>query len=519
MASDLALLRYQAISAYISLDPPRGRRGAMLEQLSRRTWTLPDGRQVQFAAETLRSWVRRYRRGGLAALEDKPRPRRGVQTLDAEQIELVCRLKRDVPARSLDRIIEIAEETKTLPKGLLTRSTLHRILVEHDLSRRPTSAASIKDLDRFEAVAPNDLWQSDMLAGPWLPDPERPGKHRRAWLYAFLDDHSRLLLAGRFSFKGHWPALELVFREAIRRYGVPGRVYYDNGAVYRSRAMKQVCGALGIHGIVYTEPNRPEGHGKIEAFNRLCRAAFLAEVEASAITNLEGLNRAFRAWLDRCYNTRLHSEIGATPRERWRAGVERVRHVDERALVEAFLWREQRTPDKAGVLSLMGTRYQVGPRLAKKKVEVRYDPERLDQIDIWYDGTFQERVGPLVVGPNRRPKPKQEPAPASPSEKKKPVVDWLGHLVEAHDEAPTVDEVHAALEARRREDDAVVDLLRDRLVPEAFDGEAARRFLDRYGPLKVDQITEAVELAIEVGGADQHVSALLRTVLDAVEAA
>ncbi len=79
--SERALLRYQAISAYISLDPPRGERTATLQALAERTWTLPDGRPVQFAAETLRGWVRRYRRGGLAALEDAPRPATGVQVI------------------------------------------------------------------------------------------------------------------------------------------------------------------------------------------------------------------------------------------------------------------------------------------------------------------------------------------------------------------------------------------------------------------------------------------------------
>src|SRR5262249_56884376 len=89
--------------------------------------------------------------------------------------------------------------------------------------------ASVEDLDRFEAELPNDLWQSDMLCGPWLPDPDRPGKMRRAYLYAFLDDHSRLLLHGRFSFKGELPSLELVVRPSLQKYGLVLACYYDNG--------------------------------------------------------------------------------------------------------------------------------------------------------------------------------------------------------------------------------------------------------------------------------------------------
>lgn len=101
--SEMALLRYQIISAYLAMDPPRGQRGTLLKELASRTWTLPDGRELSFAAETLRGWIRAFRRDGLSALEDAPRPTPGVQILDDDVQALLCRLKRDVPARSVDR--------------------------------------------------------------------------------------------------------------------------------------------------------------------------------------------------------------------------------------------------------------------------------------------------------------------------------------------------------------------------------------------------------------------------------
>ena len=204
--SALALLRYQIISAYLALEPPRGQRSAVLQQLAAKSWTAPSGEPVQYAAETLRAWVRKVRNGGLAALEDAPRKQPGVQVLDDQQKALVSRLKREVPSRSVDRVIEVAEEMELVAKGILTRSTVHRVLLGRGLSRRKRAETSTDDLDRFEAAFPNDLWQSDMLAGPWLLDPDKPGKHRRAWLHAWLDDHSRLLLRESFV----WVLLALV---------------------------------------------------------------------------------------------------------------------------------------------------------------------------------------------------------------------------------------------------------------------------------------------------------------------
>ena len=196
-----AIARFQVISAYLAIDPPRGQRRQLLEHLASRVWRDVSGESWTVSAETIRVWIRRYRKSGLDGLADKARPQRGVQALTSEQIELVCRLKEEVPERSIERVIAIAEDLGLVPKGVLRRSTVHRVLQARGLSRRPVGRSETHDLDRFEAAAPNDLWQSDMLVGPWLPDPQRPGKTRRAYLYAFLDDHSRLLLHGRFSFK------------------------------------------------------------------------------------------------------------------------------------------------------------------------------------------------------------------------------------------------------------------------------------------------------------------------------
>ncbi len=312
----------------------------------------------------------------------------------------------------------------------------------------------------------------------------------------------------------------MAFREALRRHGLPGRVYYDNGGPYRSKHMKQIVAVLSNQKPIYTPPRRPEGHGKIEAFNRLCNAAFVDEVQASSITNLDQLNRAFRAWVDLKYNRTVHGETGQTPWDRWRTALDRIVHVDERSLVDAFLFRDQRTTDKAGVLKLHGVRYQVGPALARKKVEVRYDPERMDQIEVWCGEVFQERVRPLEVLPHRRPvKPKAPMAPeGAAASDEAPVVDWLGYLTAEHTPEPLQDAIEVALAERRAQDDVIVEMLLDKLASQVFDEASIRSFLDRYGPLDAGGFGDAVDFAIEQGGEDQHVAVLLTTILDALEA-
>lgn len=503
----LALARYQIISAYLALDPKRGQKRPLLEQLASKTWPGPGGAEMQPTAETIRGWIRRYRTGGLDALFDKPRKKAGVQVLSQGEIALCAQMKREVPERSLDRIIGILEDAGRIERGRIRRSTLHRALAPLGLTARQLKKPDLADLDRWEAAFPGDLWQSDMRSGPYLPDPFRPGKTRQAWLYAFLDDHSRLLLHGRFSFREHLPALELVFRRCIQKWGLPRRVYYDNGQVYRSHHMKHICATLGIAAPIFTKPRRPEGHGKIEALNRLIKNAFVAEVRASRIRTLDELNEAFLAWADLEYNRRPHSEIGEPPIERWKRGAAHARYADDEKLRQAFLWREHRSPDKAGVFTLLGQRYQT--TLGKKRIEVRFDPEALELVEIFHQGRFVERVGPFVVDTHRRPKPETPEPTAPPAEAKPPTVDWLAHLVDKRRRTAFLEPsprqlADRAAQSRAHADQTVIDLLAARLDPAVFDEPAVRAWLDRFGPFDAARAAAVLDRLFAHGARPDH---------------
>lgn len=513
-----ALSRYEVVARYRAHRPKRGQKRKLLEELAAEPWTGPDGEPFTVSPETIRVWERRYRQSGLQGLMDKKRPGRGVCVLTEEQQNLVSALKEEVPERSLTRIIRIAEEMGKVEPGVLRRSTVHRVLQSRGISARAARVPDTHDLDRFEADFPGDLWQSDMLHGPWLPDPKRPGKVRRAKLYAFLDDHSRLLLDGRFSFSENLPYLELVFRRALQKYGVPRRVYYDNGQVYRSTHMRRIIAELDIYRVTFTRPHRPMGHGKIEAFNRLVRSSFIAELKASDVATLDEINEAFVAWARYEYNTKVHSEIGETPLVRWNRGAEQARYAEEEKMRQAFLWKETRTPDKSCVFSLLGVKYQTSAKLARRKVQVRFDPEALHEVEIWQGGQFRERVKPHQVSTHRRARQAAETDRIG-DEKRAPSADYLGHLVEKRREEGGVvepsprqlaEDRRAALTHNAADISALfIDLLADGVV----DTAAVNNFVMRKGPFELDLVRDSVEQILQRdGAADLHVSFYLEAV-------
>ena len=444
--------------------------------------------------------------------------------MTAEQQKLLVALKEEVPERSLDRILTIIEEMKLLDAGILSRSTLHRVLQGAGVSGRPKAPHNDTDLDRFEANFSNELWQSDLLQGPWLPDPQRPEKMRRAVLYAYIDDHSRLLLHGRFSFKGDLPALELVLRRCLQRWGLCRTLYYDNGATYRAHHMKHIVAQLSIHPIIYTTRYRPMGHGKVEALNRLMKSAFIAEVKASSISTLDALNEAFLAWAD-SYNKRTHSETGQAPLDRFKAGLDHVTYAEEEKLRLAFLWREERTPDKAGCFGLLGHRYQVDSQLGRKRIQVRYDPEALDEIEVWYKDRFAQRCRPFEVQRHRRPQVNNasDKGSAPPPFVGPPVANYLGHLVETRranhfiEPDPSVKKlIDDARDHRNAANQALIDLLIERLDSQAVNIAAAQGFLDRYGPFDLESAETVLDRLLSHQPADQHVTFYLEAIRKAL---
>jgi putative transposase len=108
---------------------------------------------------------------------------------------------------------------------------------------------------RYEAERPNERWVGDVLIGPWVPHPRSAGS-RRARLFLLVDDHSRLLVHGRWVFEENARSAQSVLRAAIARRGLPESLYLDNGAPFAAAALERSCAVLGIR-LVHSRPYRP----------------------------------------------------------------------------------------------------------------------------------------------------------------------------------------------------------------------------------------------------------------------
>jgi hypothetical protein len=120
---------------------------------------------------------------------------------------------------------------------------------------------------------------------------------------------------------------------------------------------------------------------------------FEAEVRAGEILDLNALNRGFSAYMDVAYHTRIHSETGQSPKERYTTGLTALRHVDMQKVIQFFMYKVLRTVDKDfSDIQLNNTFYRVDPTLRGDRVQVRYDPFS-DMQNVWIYSTDNQYLG------------------------------------------------------------------------------------------------------------------------------
>jgi putative transposase len=422
MVEAIALHRWAVIAEAANAKLTPAERGVVVRRIAAGTHTHPDGAPRCYGRSTIDRWVREYRRGGLAALRPQPRSDSGLVRAAPELFEEAVAQRLELPTRSAAQIAEIIwarHRVRVAPRTLrdqLRRRGLHREAL----------AAEPKVFGRYEAARPNERWITDVLVDPWVPFPRIPASIR-ARLFVIVDDHSRLLVHGRFHPVENTRAGQEVLRAAIVRRGLPEVLYADQGAPFHNHTLTRTCAVLGIR-LIHSQPYSPQGRGKQERLNAYVRDRFIAEACHAGIEDLAELNDRFEAWAEQVANRRTHAETNQTPLERWEAGGP-PRAAEPARLREAFLWVATRRVTKTATVSLEANQYSVDPALVGRRVELRYDPVDLSIIEVFFGGRAAGVATPFVIGRHthrRVPQAARPPAPPTG-------VDYLGLVAAAHD--------------------------------------------------------------------------------------
>ena len=426
----IALFRYGLIAPLLFDPLAAGQLESALREIAAKTYSIPYSKRIRVGISTLRRYLILYNQHGFDALRPQERTdKRRARVFPTEVLDKAIALREEQPTRTTAMIVNILKQDEDLKSKLGQPLNVHTLTthLRQQGKTRHLLANTGRVFKRFEREHTNSLWQGDMMFGPWLPDPNQPGKKRRTHLFCYLDDHSRLVPYAEFFFDEALPRMERVLKVGILRRGVPLSIFVDNGAVYSSTQFGAACASLGIQRI-HAAPYNPEAKGKQERFFLTVRLQFLPEVEISEITTLEELNESFWAWLECVYHTKVHSETKQTPLERYQQGLDTVRSADPEILRKAFLWRETRKVRKGGRIDLQGNRYQVDPYLAGRQLELRFDPFDLSKMEIILEGVSQGQAVVLLQGREKHITVERLATQPLPPPKPKSSLDYLAAL-------------------------------------------------------------------------------------------
>lgn len=380
---------------------------ARIRAVSKMSFTDEDGHPRQFTWRTIQTWYSRYKKHGVTVMEPKPRSDKGkVRKVVIEDLLDAIRTVQPkvhgkTPTRAL--LYRLCIEAGLLTRAQIAPNTFRRLVKQFELLQPAEPCASKLRLAFAKAHA-NELWQADTLYGPFVSIDGSPVQTR---LIAFLDDASRVCCHGQFFAAETVDTLIEALRAAFYKRGVPHALYVDNGSIYTSKEIIQICARVGC--LLHHTPVRDgAAKGKVERFFRTLRDQFLSR--DLDLSSLETLNRQFTLWVEEQYNAQPHSVLGMSPLDRFALDRKWLRFLPpNEANDELFFVEEQRHVRADNTFSFQARRWEAPRHLPDRAVQIRFQRTRpLERVIVYYKG---ERMGQArlldAVANDRKPLPPQ----------------------------------------------------------------------------------------------------------------
>lgn len=410
-----ARLRFLIVGPLLASPPGRGELQEEIARLAEKAWQHPrTGEPVRFGRSTIERWLyaARSSRDPLAALGRAVRRDAGEQpSLSLELRALVRQQYEEHPAWTVrlhydNLLVRVAALSDSGPvpsyqsvRRFMKAQGLHRQRrfrrrngIEPDHRRRPTGELEVRS---YEVTHTHALWHADFHHGS-RKVLAADGSWKTPLLVCFIDDHSRLVCHLQWYLEETAECFVHGLSQAILKRGLPRALLTDNGP-----AMLAVETRAGLERLAVVH----ERTLAYAAYQNAKQEVFWAQVEGRLVAMLDGvedlslalLNEATQAWVETEYHRRHHSELGATPLERYLTaptlGRPSPSPAELRRAFRAEAVRTQRRSD--GTISLLGRRFEVPARYRHlERLHLHYAGWDLSAVDL-VDPRTAEILTPL----------------------------------------------------------------------------------------------------------------------------
>lgn len=239
----------------------------------------------------IRELLNRYHHGGLQALTPRSKaPHTTPHAYPSQTINQILTLRDTLQNEGLDCGPQSIWD-RLPPDSRPSPTTIWRILRRHNKIINQPHKRPRSSWHRFEATAPNEMWQSDFT---------HVSLHNgtNVEVIDWLDDHSRYLLHLSAHPRITTPIVIDTFTQATDTYGLPASTLTDNAMVYTTRlaagnnnnktqpnGFEQLLADLHItqkNG----RPNHPTTQGKVERLHQTLKLWLTAQPPAHTINEL-----------------------------------------------------------------------------------------------------------------------------------------------------------------------------------------------------------------------------------------
>jgi transposase InsO family protein len=378
--AEMAQFRFALIAPVVQGLYPDASETAYYKRVTEKPLTLPDGSTVSYSYKTLEKWKSLYRNGGLDALMPNTRSDKGIsRALGDEAIAEIYRLKNEFPRMNATQIYERLVRDSFIP-AVVSVDSVQRFIRHNDL--KSARDPNLRDRKAFEEDEFGKIWQADTCYLPYITE---EGKTRRVYCIMVIDDHSRLLVGGELFYNDNAANFQKVLKNAIAAYGIPDKLYVDNGCSYSNEQLSMICVSLGIL-LLHTKVRDGASKGKVERHFRTLKERWLYTLDIDSITSLAQFNEMLRDYM-RSYNTTFHRGINAIPLDRYEASKEHPRKPQSRQwLDDCFYNRITRKVRKDSTVTIDSVCYDVPMQFISAKVDIRYLPDDMSTAYILCDG-------------------------------------------------------------------------------------------------------------------------------------
>jgi transposase InsO family protein len=376
----ITLFRYSRIAPALTNTFEAPSHAQYFRNVASKAHLYPDGRHVRVSPHSLERWLYMYKRHGIQGITPKARADNGrARVLSEAAVGRIHEIR-----GQFQYITGKAIYKKLIQEGLVNAkdvslASVQRYLRNNGLKPAP---ADPREVRAFEMETANDCWQTDGSEGPVITI---DGKRTKTVLIALIDDASRMILHAQFYTSENSINMQDAFRKAAAKFGIPKKIFLDNGGAFNNLQLQLICASLGTV-LVHCRPYVAKSRGKVERLFRTIKDGWMNATDWNLFSSLEDIDASLAEYLAKEYTNTKHGSLPCSPKQRFMQDYESIRHIPAAELDLHFLHRQIRRVTNAATIRLFNMEYEVPQQYIGSKINIRYLPSDISELFIFSDG-------------------------------------------------------------------------------------------------------------------------------------